>query len=255
MDGLIAKVNIAVGQPIEPTQELIEIVNLSTVEASAEVPQHLAARLKVGQPAKIRLQGFPDKVFESTVAHLGAYADEEKGTVEAAFHVPNPDLLLRPGMRAEFSIVVNKRENVMTIPRSALQGDIINRHVYVKDFDLPNAFIKTPVEIGEMNQESVEIISGLFPADEVVARGAYPLAFAGGGTMSLKEALDAAHGHEHNEDGSEKTADQKAAEAGGHDHGGGPAFTPLTVFFAATTAILLILLIISAARKPASIMN
>ncbi|TLD68271.1 efflux RND transporter periplasmic adaptor subunit [Phragmitibacter flavus] len=247
MDGLIAKVNIAIGQPIEPTQELIEIVNLETVEAAAQVPQHLAAQLKVGQPAKIRIQGFPEKTFEATLAHLGAYADEETGTIEAAFHVPNPDLLLRPGMRAEFSIIVNKRENVMTVPRSALQGDAISRHVYVKDFDLPNAFIKTPVEIGEMNQDVVEIFSGLFPADEVVSRGAYPLAFAGGGTMSLKEALDAAHGHEHNEDGSEKTADQTAAESG-HDHGESNTFTPLTLFFAATTAILLVLLLISAAR-------
>ena len=32
-----------------------------------------------------------------------------------------------------------------------------------------------------------------------------------GSGMSLKEALDAAHGHEHNEDGSEMTAAQKAA--------------------------------------------
>ena len=51
------------------------------------------------------------------------------------------------------------------------------------------------------------------------------LAFAGSGNISLKEALDAAHGHEHNEDGSEMTAEDKArkkAEAAeGHEHDGG----------------------------------
>lgn len=249
MDGLIARVNIAVGQPIEPTQELIEIVNLDTVEASAQVPQHLAAKLAIGQKARIRIQGVTDQNFEATLAHLGAYADEQSGTVEASFHVPNPEHKLRPGMRAEFLITTGKREGVTVIPRSALLGDATNRHVYVKDFDLPNAFIKTPVVVGEMNGEHAEIISGLFPADEVVIQGAYPLSHAGGGTMSLKEALDAAHGHEHNEDGSEKTPEQKAAENGQKADGFAAQFTPLTLFFAATTVILLILLLISSGRS------
>jgi ABC-type nickel/cobalt efflux system permease component RcnA len=83
----------------------------------------------------------------------------------------------------------------------------------VKDFDLDHAFVKTPVVTGESNDRVVEIISGLLPADEVVTQGAYSLAFAGGGTLSLKEALDAAHGHEHNADGSEITNASRAAKA------------------------------------------
>ena len=111
----------------------------------------------------------------------------------------------------------------MSVPRAALQGDASNRFVYVKHFDLPNAFIKTPVQVGQMNDRFVEIISGLLPADEVVTRGAYSLSFAGGGSVSLKEALDAAHGHEHAADGSELTPEEKAAEQPGtgrrsHDH-------------------------------------
>jgi hypothetical protein len=83
--------------------------------------------------------------------------------------------------------------------------------------------VKTPVVTGASNDRVVEIISGLLPADEVVTQGAYSLAFAGGGTLSLKEALDAAHGHEHNADGSEITAASKAAKAkasgdAGHAH-------------------------------------
>jgi hypothetical protein len=118
----------------------------------------------------------------------------------------------------------------MSIPRSALQGDPASRFVYVKDFELPNAFLKTPVVVGRINERAVEIVRGLFPADEVVTQGAYSLAFAGAGTLSLKAALDAAHGHEHNPDGSEMTPEQKqragkesgvarAAQAHDHDHG------------------------------------
>jgi cobalt-zinc-cadmium efflux system membrane fusion protein len=64
-----------------------------------------------------------------------------------------------------------------------------------------------------MNDRFVEIVSGLLPADEVVTRGAYSLSFAGGGSVSLKEALDAAHGHEHAADGGELTPEKKAEMA------------------------------------------
>ena len=107
-------------------------------------------------------------------------------------------------MRAEFSIVLSKREGVMSVPRAALQGDAPNRFVYVEGLR-PEERLRENARArsAQMNDRFVEITSGLLPGDEVVTRGAYSLAFAGKGSVSLKEALDAAHGHEHNEDGSE----------------------------------------------------
>ena len=252
ISGIVSKVDIAQGQPISPDQALMEILDLSTVEASADVPQHLAGQLKPGQVAHIRVPAIPDKVFEATLAHIAANADADTSTIEAAFHVPNPDKLLRPGMRAEFNIVVSKREGVMSIPRVAVQGDAAERFVYIKDYDLENAFVKTPIILGAQNDQFCEVTKGLFPGDEVVTRGAYALGFAGKGSVSLKEAMDAAHGHPHNEDGSEMTKEQiAAAEAAGHsghDHDheeGSGQWTQLTTFFAGTTGLLLLLLVVT----------
>ena len=127
-------------------------------------------------------------------------ADREAGAIEGVFEVPNADGRLQPGMRAEFAIIVKSRPNVLAVPEEAIQGDPASRVVYVKDFDIPNAFVKAPVVVGETGGGWVEVIEGLFPGDEVVTRGSYMLGFAGGGGMSLKEALDAAHGHKHAED-------------------------------------------------------
>lgn len=253
ISGIIARVDIAVGQPVSPDQSLIEIVDLGIVEAAAQVPEHMASKLKKGLKAHIRLPGFPDKVFEAELAHLGAHADGDSGTIEAAFHVPNPDLLLRPGMRAEFNIVTSSREGVMAIPRGAVQGDAAGRFVYIKDYELENAFVKTPIITGAENHEFVEVKKGMLPGDEVVTKGAYSLAFAGKGSVSLKDALDAAHGHPHNEDGTEMTKEQIAAAqggAGGHDHAhGAEGWTRMTTFFAASTGLLLVLLIVAMATR------
>ena len=81
--------------------------------------------------------------------------------------------------------------------------------------------------------------------DDVVVEGAYSLNFAGGGSLSLKEALDAAHGHEHNEDGSEITPEQRKEEEGNQ---GSPVHAPpsrlskgLQVYSIAITLVAMVL--------------
>ncbi|MET0262078.1 MAG: efflux RND transporter periplasmic adaptor subunit [Rariglobus sp.] len=221
ISGLVSAVRVVAGEPVDPDKPLAEIIDLSKVYALARVPESLASRLKRGQRAHITVAAVSGETWSAELEHFGAAADPVSGTIEAAFRVANPEHTLRPGMRAEFSIVTAKRPDVTSVPRAALQGTPANRFVYVKDFDLPNAFIKTPVVIGESNDRSVEIVSGLLPADEVVTQGAYSLAFAGGGTLSLKEALDAAHGHEHAADGSELKAGVSTSSGHNHAHGDG----------------------------------
>ena len=250
--GIVTKVNVVPGQPVSPDDSLVEITDLSWVHAHAAVPEHMAGKLKVGQPAQIRSQAYPGRVFTATLAHLGAEADEKAGTLEAAFHVENKDLALRPGMRVEFSIIVGKREDVMSVPRAALLGEPTNRYVYIKHYELKNAFQKRLVVIGAMNDRRVEVTDGLLSGDEVVTRGAYSLSFAGGGTVSLKAALDAAHGHEHAEDGSELTPEKKAAMEAAkrgssgqahEDHGG------FNVWMAISGVLFVLLIIASVNRK------
>lgn len=232
ISGLVTKLDVRLGDPVEPDKSLLELTDLSEVYAVARVPEHYAGRMKPGAHAHIKVSAVPDGKFVGKLLRFGTSADVESGTLDAIFVLQNEEGLLRSEMRAEFSIVLNTRQNVMSVPRNALQGDAANRFVYVKDFALKNAFIKTPVVVGQMNDRAVEITSGLFPADEVVTRGAYSLAFAGGGSISLKEALDAAHGHEHAADGSELPEGDKGGgeaahkEGDGHNHAEGAKGAP-----------------------------
>lgn len=246
LGGTVTGVEIRLGEPVEPDRALVEIIDLSEVHAIARVPDHQAAQLAPGSKAEIRVDALADHVFDGELLRFGVAADRESGTVEAIFRLANTDGLLRPGMRAGFSIKTGMRENVLSVPREAIQGSGANRFVFVKHFDLPNAFVKAPVVVGERNEHSVEILSGIFPADEVVTRGAYSLSFAGTGSVSLKEAMDAAHGHAHNEDGSEIGEHPAGEEDHDHEHsheGEGP--DTLTVFLAITSGVLFLLLLAS----------
>ncbi len=250
--GLVTQVDLRLGDPIEPDRSVLEITDLSEVYAVARVPEHLAGRMKPGTMAHIKVAALPEENFDGELLRFGTSADRQSGTIDAIFLLPNTGGQLRADMRAEFSIVMSKREGVVAVPRAALQGEGGNRFVYVKDFDLPNAFVKTPVTVGEINDRFVEITSGLLPADEVVTRGAYSLSFAGASTISLKEALDAAHGHEHAEDGSELTPEKRAeieakkrATAGLPPQGQGEEASPIWKYVSGALALLLILSLVT----------
>ena len=253
--GLVTRASVRLGDPLEPDTSLLEITDLSEVYAIARVPEHQAGRMKPGTVAHIKVAALPDQKFTGELLRFGTSADRESGTLDAIFRLPNKDGLLRSDMRAEFSVVISKRPNVLGVPRAALQGEASNRFVYVKHFDLPNAFIKTPVQVGEMNDRFAEILGGLFPADEVVTRGAYSLSFAGASSVSLKEALDAAHGHEHSADGSEltpeKLAEMEAAKGGGSASAKGGE-SPMWKYATGILALLLIASLFSKKRGSAS---
>ncbi len=259
IDGLVTETDVLQGQPVEPDVELLDISDRSEMWVVARIPEERAHGIDIGSQARITFPAVGGEPISAELVRFGVEADREAGVIEGIFVVPNGKGRLFPGMRAELEIIIGKRSNVMAVPEEAIQGDPASRVLYVKDFELPNAFVRVPAVLGERGGGWVEVKRGLFPGDEVVTRGSYSLGFVGGDSgMSLKEALDAAHGHEHNEDGSEMTAEQKAArDAGdGHDHGahgaGGGAPGWLRIYAIASTALLLFFVQLwwNARRKP-----
>jgi multidrug efflux pump subunit AcrA (membrane-fusion protein) len=216
--GLVIDSHIRPGQPVQPDTELMDISDRSYMWAVAKIPENAASQIQVGSHAYIKVPAVGSSVLEAKLVRFGVNADRRAGAVEGIFLIENAALKLLPGMRAEFSIVLEKRASVLAVPRSAIQGDPANRVVFVKDLSQPHAFIRTPVVVGALNNRFAEIVSGVHADDEVVTQGSYALGFVGSGqSISLKEALDAAHGHEHNDDGSEITDADGANHDEDHD--------------------------------------
>lgn len=245
--GLVVASHVRLGQPVEPSAELLDISDRSKLWAVAKIPEQEAAQVAIGTAARIHIPALGDEVFEAELTRFGVEADREAGTIEAIFELDNADGKLRPGMRAEFSVVLDSQPFVLSVPRTAIQGDPASRVVFVKDYELPNAFIRVPVTLGGENDAYVEVLNGVFPGDEVVTQGSYALSFVGGGSgMSLKEALDAAHGHAHAEDGSELTEEDSASgDQDDHGHaenakGDGTLSKPLMTYAGVVTLFALI---------------
>lgn len=214
ISGTIVETHIKKGQPVEPENELLDIADRSELWAIAHIPEDYVSMIPVGSTAKIYIPALGSDKLEAKLLKYDIEANHDTGTLNAIFPIPNPDGKLRPELRAEFHFITRRRENILAIPNSAIQGSQSNPVVFVKDFAIANAFLKVPVVVGESNDQYTEILRGLFEQDDVITTGSYALSYASPDSgISLKEALDAAHGHEHNEDGSEMTPEQRAANA------------------------------------------
>ena len=249
--GLMIESHVRLGEPVEPSTELLDISDRTKMWAIAKIPEREASRVGPGTEARIHIPALGETPITARLVRYRVAADRQAGTVDGIFEIDNPDGKLAPGMRVEFSLIVSIRSGVTSIPRIAVQGGVSNRVVFIRHFDINNAFTRVPVQLGEQNDRYVEILKGLFVGDEVVTEGSYSLGFAGAGTgMSLKEALDAAHGHEHNEDGSEMTPEQiaareaeKAAQADPNAGGDNGTLTfALQIYAASITLLFLIAL-------------
>ena len=244
--GVVTEANVIEGMPVSPDESLFTIADRSLMWVTAEIPEQRAAGINEGSKAIVTFPALGGDPITATLLRFGTEADASAGSVHGIFELENPTGRLSPGMRVELNIIVSSREDVISIPEDAIQGDPSARVVYLKDFELENAFVKASVVLGKSNGGWVEVLEGLFPGDEVVTRGSYALGFAGsGGGGSLKDALDAAHGHEHNEDGTELTPDQQAAEEkdeDGHGHSDKGASKWLIYYAAGITLAFLIAL-------------
>lgn len=272
-NGNVLSVKSVLGSPVEPTEVLAEFADLSEIYLIVTMPQSTAGKVKQGTKARVRFPIRPEREYEAELLRYSVCAcpnpacalgldtstrneDEEDNLNSAGlvFTIDNKDNQLRPQMNAECAVILESRKEVLGVPREAVHGGPDDRHVYIRHHTLPNAFDRVSVTTGVTGNDRIEIVDGLFEGDEVVTRGSYSLGFAGNsGGISLKEAMDQAHGHEHNEDGSEMTPEQRAAakkakNADGHDHEE-HGIEMREVIFMATTGILAIALVIVLRRR------
>lgn len=138
--GTIISVNTSLGAPVEASDSLAEIADLSTIYLIATMPQATAGKIKQGTQARVRFPIRPDKEYTATLLkyaacpcpdpacalgqNLSTRSDEDEvdlNTAGVVFTVENPDNQLRRGMNAECTIIMEKREGVLSVPREAIQ--------------------------------------------------------------------------------------------------------------------------------------
>jgi len=82
--------------------------------------------------------------------------------------VPNPDKLLKPGMFCTVTIVLEKKEDALTVPLEALVSRGEKHFLYIEEEG--KAAIRQ-VQLGIFAEGAVEILDGLKPNERVIVAG------------------------------------------------------------------------------------
>jgi len=123
-DGVILERAIEQGQKIAAGSPLFEIADLSALYLRIPVPERALQRIHVGQPATIELRALVDASVPAKVRKIFPSVDPSTGTILVELELDrttlDDDTALRPGMYARGEIEVERRPNILMVPRKAL---------------------------------------------------------------------------------------------------------------------------------------
>ena len=159
--------------------ELFTIGQLDQVWVVADIYETDVARVKVGEPAQIKVVGESVRVYDANVDFFSDMLDPSTRTAQVRFKLPNDDHALKPEMYATASIQVPGRE-VLAIPRSAAMKLGDQNVVFVdmgKSAEGFERYVRMPVMIDEaVTGDWVPVDHGLDPGMKIVLSGQSVLA-------------------------------------------------------------------------------
>jgi HlyD family secretion protein len=171
-DGFLADVFVNSGDEIQTGTNIFQVVDDSQLHVEANIDEADIGRVKVGQPAALRLDALPDHPVAGLVSKLDpTVRKDEKGARTLRIEVSVTNLAkavddgIRPGMSANVDVQVAKKLNVLSLPTNVIIGRGTKRSVYLIADGSARA---RSVQIGLSSWERTEIVSGLNEGDVVV---------------------------------------------------------------------------------------
>lgn len=178
MDGVILSRDVEIGDAVSSILVLGSTATLVMTEGDVnqvyvqgKVDEADIAHVYMGQPARIKVESFRDRIFNGKVTKIAPLGVEKDNvtTFEVRVSIDNPGGELKANMTANAEILLDEHKNVLTVPENAVTYDNQkNAYVNVPDRNQKDGFRKLPVKIGLSNGSVTELVSGLKEGDQVV---------------------------------------------------------------------------------------
>ena len=167
MTGVVTKKEIVMGHRLNEGDMPYEITDLSRVWVLADAYETDLSRIRLGMPATLSLQAFPNRVFKGKVIFIDPILDPKTRTAKVRIEFPNPKGELKPEMFGEVTLQTEKREG-LRIPADAVIDSGSKKVVFVALGD--GKLQPREVQVGPVTGDAVEVLSGLEAGEKVVTR-------------------------------------------------------------------------------------
>jgi HlyD family secretion protein len=178
MDGEILSRDVEIGAAVSSILVLGSTATLvmtegdtSEVYVQGKVDEADIAHVYMGQPARIKVESFRDRLFYGKVTKISPMGVEKDNvtTFEVRVSINNASGELKAQMTANAEIMLDEHKGVLSVPENAVSYDKDkNATVDVPDKSKKDGTRKVAVKVGLSNGSVTEILSGLKEGDQVV---------------------------------------------------------------------------------------
>jgi len=171
VSGVVASVSTQVGETVaasfaSPT--FVTIIDLDRLEIWAYVDETDVGRVEVGQTATFTVDTYPDVEFTGSVTAIQPKAEIVDNVVNYVTLIEIGSLegkVLRPEMTATVNIILEGREDVLTLPNGAVRRDSEGVFAYVLSLQGPE---RRTIRTGYRGRDFTEVVEGLAAEEEVI---------------------------------------------------------------------------------------
>jgi len=157
-------------QPANPPPPYV-VADINTMWMLAEVAETDSPAFHIGQPVKVRLSAFPDRVFDGRITTIGASVDPNTRRVLVRSEISDPQHELRSGMFGNFTIDIAAPVRSPALPLSGVvrEGDGTMTVWVTAD---RRRFTKRTVRIGDQRDGYRQILEGVQVGELAATEGA-----------------------------------------------------------------------------------
>jgi HlyD family secretion protein len=160
------------GATVRERQAIITIPDMTRMAVNVKIHESYIKKVKKGQKARITVDAFPDKVLTGEVTMVGVLPDSQNRWLNPDLKVYRTTVTIdgtrdwvKPGMTAKVEILVDKLDDVVYVPVQSVSPTDGKQYCYVVHGAKPE---QREVEIGEYNDNFIEIKRGLKPGELVM---------------------------------------------------------------------------------------
>lgn len=168
--GIIQKRYFQEGYYAKEGTALFNIADISTLQAKIDIPEGYVNSVAVGGQVEFTIPSMrgENKKVRGVITRISPVAVQPARTFEAEVTVDNRNSLLRGGMYAEALITAIPKENVLTIPMTAISMRDDQRTCYVIE---DGKAVRKVLTTGYIGENLVEVLSGVSEKDHVITGG------------------------------------------------------------------------------------
>lgn len=168
ISGSIVTVPPRTGTTVSPEIAVITIGDLSKLQIRAYIPERYFSLLKSGLQAEVRVESYPDTVFNAHVDRVSPVVDESSRTVEVIIAFKEADRRITAGMYSKIKLYLKDYEDSLCVPEKA----VVLRNGKKTVFTAKNGkAFASEVVTGITVDSEVQVLSGLTEEDFIITEG------------------------------------------------------------------------------------